>query len=128
MRKLLDTLFSNKKASLVIPPCIALVLYALFLLFNNNLDKSDDILATPIISVIWFVGVFLVLFVQVKNKNCHEWFLNVVLFLAITVFTLLAIFDIVRFFISGFKEFPPFMCAEIITWSSISLAHNKRRI
>ena len=61
MRKLLDIMFRNKKLSILIPILLALVVYILFMLFGNAEDKIRIVAITPILSAIWFFGVFLIL-------------------------------------------------------------------
>ena len=61
MRKLLDIMFRNKKLSILIPILLALVVYILFILFGNAEDKIRIVAITPILSAIWFFGVFLIL-------------------------------------------------------------------
>ena len=74
MRKILDKLFGNKKLSLIIPFAIALLMYLLFVLFGTVQDKVNLMITTPIVSVVGFFGIFLVVFIQVKNPMCPEWF------------------------------------------------------
>ena len=61
MRKLLDIMFRNKKLSILIHILLALVVYILFILFGNAEDKIRIVAITPILSAIWFFGVFLIL-------------------------------------------------------------------
>lgn len=76
MRKILDKLFQNKKLSIIIPILIAFIMYLLSGFFAEAEDKIDLIITTPICCAVWFFGVFLIIFVQVKNSACPEWFLN----------------------------------------------------
>ena len=76
MRKLLDKMFENKKLPILIPILTSVLLYLLFIIFGMAEDKMNITIATPIASVFWFFGAFLIVFVQVKNKNCPEVFLN----------------------------------------------------
>ena len=76
MRKILDKMFENKKLSILIPILVSVLLYLLFIIFGVAEDKMNIIIATPIASVFWFFGAFLVVYIQVKNKRCPEGFLN----------------------------------------------------
>lgn len=67
MRKILDKLFEHKKLAFWIPILFATALYLLFLLFGSAEDKRELLLSTPIVTVIWLFGVFLLVFIQVKK-------------------------------------------------------------
>ena len=126
MRKILDKMFANKKLSLLIPTAIALLMYLLFVLFGTTEDKTDMIIMTPIASVFWFFGVFFVIFIQVKNPSCPEWFLNIFEFLSTTLFGIYAIVDIASFLFDRFQNFDYGLCLGLVTYSAVSWAHSKR--
>ena len=126
MRKILDIMFENKKLAFWLPIIFATVVYLLFLLFGSVEDKNELLIATPVATVFWLFGLFLVVFVQVKNPRCPEWFLNFFELMAIVVFTVSGLIEAISFAISRFQNFSPLICAGIITYSSISWAHNKR--
>ena len=126
MRKILDKMFANKKLSLIIPMAIALLMYLLFILFGTTVDKMNLMLGTPIVSVIGFFGIFLVVFIQVKNSMCHEWFLNLLELMATIIFSIYAIIGALSFFISGFQNFNVGICLGFVSYSAISWAHSKR--
>ena len=126
MRKILDKMFENKKLSIVIPILASALLYLLFIIFGVAEDKTNIIIATPIVSVIWFFGAFLVVYVQVKNKSCPEGFLNFFEFMVTVVFGIFSVALAISFIISGFKSFSPLICAGLITYASVSWAHSKR--
>ena len=126
MRKILDKMFENKKLAFWLPIIFAALVYLLFLLFGTVEDKNELLIATPVATVFWLFGSFLVVFVQVKNPICPEWFLNFCELMAVVVFTVFGLIEAISFVISGFQNFSPLICASIITYSSISLAHNKR--
>lgn len=126
MKKLLDKLFANKKLSMSIPMAIALLVYLLFILFGTAEDKIKITIMTPIVSVLWFFGVFLILFAQVKNPMCPEWFLNIGELLPTVVFGIYAIVGVLYFVISGFQKFDMGICLELVTYSAVSWAHSKR--
>ena len=128
MRKILDKLFQNKKLSIIIPIFVAFVMYLLAVCFSNAEDKLDLIITTPICCAVWFFGVFLIIFVQVKNSACPEWFLNLFELLAVTVFTLVSLIKIVPFLISGFQNFDLAICLGLVTFGAVSWAHSKRKI
>ena len=126
MRKILDKMFENRKLAFWLPIIFATLVYLLFLLFATVEDKNELLIATPVATVFWLFGSFLVVFVQVKNPRCPEWFLNFFELMAVVVFTVSGLIEAISFVISGFQNFSPLICAGIITYSSISLAHNKR--
>ena len=127
MRKILDKLFANKRLSIVIPAGIALLMYLLFILFGKAEDKGNLIITTPIVSVVWFFGIFLVVFAQVKNTMCPEWFLNLFEFLIVILFGIYGIIGASSFIVTGFQNFNIGICAGFVTYSAISWAHSKRR-
>ena len=59
---------------MLIPILIAMLIYLLFVLFANTDNKINSIIALLIISALWFFGSFLVVYIQVKNTMCSEWF------------------------------------------------------
>lgn len=126
MRKILDTLFHNKKLSIGIPILIATVLYLLFIVFGMAADKINLIIITPIVSIIGFFGVFAVVLVQVKNTLCPEWFLNLFEFLLVVIVGVYTIIGTVSFVMSGFQNFTPMLCLGPVIFSAVSWAHSKR--
>lgn len=128
MRKLLDIMFRNKKLSILIPVLSALVVYILFILFGNVEDKIRIVAITPILSAIWFFGVFLILYIQVKNTACPEWFLNLIE-LSLFVFSeAYALIGTVLFLIGGLQNFNPGLCMSMVAGSSIAWVHSKRQV
>ena len=126
MRKILDKMFANKKLSLIIPMAIALLIYLLFILFGTSANKTNLIIVTPIVSVIGFFGIFLVVFIQVKNSICPEWFLNLFELMATIIFSIYAIIGAFSLVISGFQNFNVGICLGFVSYSAISWAHSKR--
>ena len=126
MRKLLDKMFKNKKLSLIIPTAIAVLMYLLFVFFGTTEDKTNLMIITPIVSLICFFGVFLVVFVQVKNSIRPEWFLNLFELLATIIFVIYAIVGVISFIVSGFQNFNVGICLGFVTYGAISCAHSKR--
>ena len=126
MKKILDKMFGNKKLSFIVPIAIALLMYLLFILFGRAEDKIDLMIETPIVSIIGFFGIYLVVFLQVKNPMCPEWFLNLVELLFAICLGSFAVIRIVSFVISGFQNFDIVICLGLITYSAISWAHSKR--
>ena len=126
MRKILDKMFENKKLAFWLPIIFATLAYLLFLLFGTVEDKNELLIATPVATFFWLFGSFFVVFVQVKNPRCPEWFLNLFELLVVVMFTSDSIIEVVSFIISGFQNYSPLICAGIVTYSSISWAHNKR--
>ena len=126
MRKILDTLFHNKKLSIGIPILIATVLYLLFVAFGMAEDKTNFIIITPIVSVVGFFGVFALVLVQVKNTLCPEWFLNLFECLVVVIVGVDSLTGTVAFIISGFQNFTPMLCLGPVMFSAVSWAHSKR--
>ena len=126
MRKLLDKMFGNKKISLIIPITTALFMYLLFVFFGTAEDKTNMIIMTPVVSVFWFFGVFFIIFIQVKNPSCPEWFLNIFELSATIFFGIYAITGIVSFLFGGFQNFNYGLCLGLVTYSAVSWAHSKR--
>ena len=126
MKKILDKMFGNKKLSIFIPILISALLYLLFIIFGVAEDKMNIIIATPIASVFWFFGAFLVVYVQVKNIRCPEGFLNFCELMATFVFGIYSIADAISVVISGFQSFTPITSAGLLTYASIAWAHSKR--
>ena len=126
MRKILDKLFENKKLAFWAPIAFVAFIYLLFLLFGTAEDKTSLLTITPIVTVVWLFGSFLVVFVQVKNTRCPEWFLNLFELMAVVMFTVYGFVDTISFIVSGFQNFSPTIGAGIVTYSSISWAHSKR--
>lgn len=126
MRKFLDKMFANKKLSILIPVVISVLLYLLFIIFGTAEDKMNIIIATPIASVIWFFGAYLILYVQIKNPSCPEGFLNFAELFFSIIFGLFSIFDTISVVINGFQTFTPITAAGLLTYASIAWAHSKR--
>ena len=126
MRKLLDRMFAKKKLSFFIPLLVSALLYLLFIMFGVTEDKMNIIIATPIASAFWFFGVFLVVYIQVKNRKCPDVFLNFVEIFATLFFGVYSIVDAISVVISGFQNFTPITSAGLLTYASISWAHSKR--
>ena len=127
MRKLLDALFSHKKLSFIIPLLSAVVMYLLFIVFVNRPDKLRLAVMTPIVTLICFFGVFLVVFAQVKNRLCPEWFLNLVELLILVIFCLFSIVSCIWFLINPFQNYSEMLCSSMVTWSAVCWAHSKRQ-
>ena len=68
----------------------------------------------------------LFVFLGVKNKSCHEGFLNFVEFVVTLFFGIYSIVDAISVVISGFQNFTPITAAGLLTYASIAWAHNKR--
>ena len=126
MRKILDTLFHNKKLSIGIPILIATVLYLLFIVFGMAEDKINLMITTPIVSIVVFFGVFALVLVQIKNTLCPAWFLNLFEFLIVVIVGIFTVVQTISFVISGFQNFAPMLCLEPVIFSAVSWAHSKR--
>ena len=126
MRKTLDAMFANKKLSILIPLLSAAAVYLLFLLFGMSDEKINILLRTPFLSAFWFFGCFFIVFVQVKNSSCPEWFLNLAELLFTIVPGIYSVIGAVFFVISGFQNFNEGMCLGMVTYSAVCWAHSKR--
>ena len=126
MRKILDKMFGNKRLSFWVPIIIAAVIYLLFLFFGVAENKSELLLSVAFATVFWLFGSFFVLFVQVKNSRCSEWFMNFFELLVTVVFVGGTISYVISFIIGGFQDFELSICQGIVTYSSVSWAYNKR--
>ena len=125
LRKVVDTLHGSKWARIV-PIIIAVALYALFLIFGNA-ETKERFLGTPIWALIWYWGSFMVVYVQVRNAERSEGFLNTVILLTTIVFAWGSVNAIVHFLLDMSGSFNPAVMLGPVTWSSISLAHSKRK-
>ena len=126
MRKILDKIFENKKLSLIVPIAISLLMYLVFVLFGKSEDKTNLMIITPIVSAVGFFGISFVVFIQVKNSMCPEWFLNLFELMATIIFSIYAIIGGLSFVISGFQDFNIGICLGFVSFSAISWAHSKR--
>ena len=126
MRYLLDKLFQNKKLSILVPIALSVLFYLLFLAFGKGEEKTELLITTPIVTVITYFGVFLVLYVQVKNPMCPERFLNFFELLTVVCTALYDVIYAVRFIASGFQKFEIILCFGPVIHSAVSWAHSKR--
>ena len=126
MRKTLDAMFVNKKLSILIPLLSAAAVYLLFLLFGMSDEKINILLRTPFLSALCFFVVFLIIFIQVKNASCPEWFLNLAELLFTIAPGICSVIGVVSFVISGFQDFDESICIGMVIYSAISWAHSKR--
>ena len=128
MRKILDKLFENKKMARWIPIAFAAVMYLLFVLFGTGEDKWELVAIIPIICVFWYFGVFLIVFMQVKNPMCPEGFLDFAELLFTFCFGAYSIVGALSFMIGGCQSsIALLVCAAMISYSSLSWAHSKRK-
>lgn len=128
MRKLLDKMFANQKAAIVAPLITAGVMYLLYVLFGQGNDKVNWLIMTPIISLIAYVSVYFVLWLQIKNPSCPQGFLNFLEWMVLLVFGLGAVVFGVQFLMNLESGFTPALCVEIVSWSAIALVHGKRSV
>jgi hypothetical protein len=126
MRVFLDKIFNNKKVTIFIPIIISLLIYILFVIFGTGEDKSNFMFIIPIISIFWYFGVFLVVYIQIKNPLCPEKFLDFFVFIATIFFSIGAVFLTVSALINGMHNFNPVTIPACLTLSSLSWAHSKR--
>ena len=126
MRIILNKLFLNKKLAFWMPLLLAMSAYLLFALFGSGEDKGNALIAVPIGSLIWFFGVFGVIFLQIKNPCCSECFLNFLELFATVLFVGTALILFVLFLVGGFQDFHYGICPGVVTCSAVSWAHGKR--
>ena len=126
MRKILDRLFANKKLAFWLPLILATGAYLLFVLFGESPDKNELLILTPIITVFAYFGLFLVVFIQVKNPLCPEKFLDFVEIFFVIGLGLVAVLLFIFFLASGFQNFNFAICVCCVSYSAISWAHGKR--
>lgn len=111
----------------MVPLITAAALYLLFLLFGQDVNKQNLLLIVPIVSIVWYWGVYLVLHIQVNNTSCPDWFLDLIELLSLAVFGIGSLVGCLQYFTNIAGNFPPFLCPSIITWSAIALLHGKRK-
>lgn len=127
MRNLLDRLFSNRKAAIIVPIITAAVMYLLFVLFGQVEDKINWIWMIPIFSAICYGSGYFVLWIQLKNPFCSDWFLDLAELLCLAVFGLGAVSFMLRFLVNMATGFVPMLCPAILTWSAVALVDGKRK-
>jgi hypothetical protein len=103
-----------------------LLIYILFVIFGTGEDKSNFMFIIPIISIFWYFGVFLVVYIQIKNPLCPEKFLDFFVFIATIFFSIGAVFLTVSALINGMHNFNTVTIPACLTLSSLSWAHSKR--
>lgn len=126
MRKLLDILFKNERLSIFIPIIVSVVVYLLFVLFGTDDDKIRTMIATPVLMIVCFFGVFLIFFVLIKNNLCPKWFIDGFEILAIVVYGIYSIVRFILFLLSGFDDFSLAVCLGTVSIGAIAWAHSLR--
>lgn len=127
MRKILDFLFKRKVLSAVVPLLCAALVYLVFILFGEGTDKLQVIGIVPVVCSFIFGGMFLMLYIQVKNPLCPDAFLDFGELFFLTFFSLVTIPNIVMFFINVKEGFTVSSLFGFIIWSAVSVVHNKRK-
>ena len=126
MRNFLDKIFRNKKVTILVPIIISLLLYFFYVLLGTGEEKNNLLIITPIASLFWYFGVFLVIYIQIKNPMCPEGFLDFFEIMATFFFGIGSVIIVILGLIDGMKNFNPLYIASCLTFSSISWAHSKR--
>ena len=126
MRKILNKMFKNKKLSIFLPIAIAVLLYLMFIVFGTTEDKIKLMISTLIQFAVCFFAMFLIVFIQVKNSICPEWFLNLIELFFIISSGIYAIVGIVIFVVSGFQNLNDGTYTGFIIYSAVSWAHSMR--
>ena len=127
MRKILDFLFKRKVLSAVVPLLCAALVYLVFILFGEGTDKLQVIGIVPVVCSFIFGGMFLILYIQVKNPLCPDAFLDFGELFFLTFFSLTTIPNIIMFFINVKEGFTVSSLFGFIIWSAVSVVHNKRK-
>ncbi|MBR6562543.1 MAG: hypothetical protein IKK70_01225 [Clostridia bacterium] len=126
MKNFLDKLYGNTRPAMAFPLFTAVVAYLLFAFFGVDKDTKMLLIAAPIVSVILFFMLFFMIYIQIKNTSCPEWFLNLCELL-FTIFSfLMFVRGIFPFFFSGFEDFLT-VCFGCVAFSAIAWAHSKRK-
>lgn len=126
MRKILDKMFVNIKAAILIPLLLFFVIYFVFVLFGATENKMRIVIITPLLTAIWFWGIFFIIYIQVKSKSCHIGFLNFIE-LFITAFSVMCFaVDFVLVTIVGLEDSVTRLCFDTVTYAAVALAHSKR--
>ena len=126
MRRLLDVIFFYKWLSVILPLGIALLSYVLYLLVGEGPDKQTLAIATPIVSAISFLGVFGMVFFQVKNPMCPAAFLDFVELFFFVCMTGSAIALNIPFWLDMRGGFHAGVCLSLTMIGGLALAHSKR--
>ena len=127
MRKVLDKLFADKKISIVVPVVIALIMYALFLLFGDIPSKAGLLIVTPIASVMSYLGFFCVLYLQVKNPFCSDKIMDFFELATLVFFTPISVFFCLYFLFHIVTAFNPIVCIGPLIWSVVAFVDSKRK-
>lgn len=124
-RQILNLLYGSKWARIV-PVLTAAAAYLLFLIFGVTEDKVFLLIASPVMSLIAFAGMYGLLWFQTKNPSCTEEFLNMGMLLFTAVFGGSAISLLATFLRSMQQGYTMMLPMTLVIWSAISLAHSKR--
>jgi len=127
MRKILDKMFGNKRLAIAIPIALAAVLYLLFALFGEDVQKNSILIVTPLASVFVFFAVFFVFIFNIKATKFSQRFFDFCELFAVFFFCSFALFGTISFVVSGFQNFSPIYCACTVVYSSVAWAHSKRQ-
>ena len=125
IRRVLDVLHGSKWAR-IIPVLTALAMYALFLIFGGPEQKLVLAIAAPLMSSIWYGGVYFILYMQVKNPMCSSKALDLFMLIPTVLFGLSSISLLLTFLTNLQYGFTMGLMLTLVTWSAISLAHSKR--
>lgn len=123
----LDGLFARKHLSFWIPMAAAAMMYVLFLIFGENSDKRDLIVQAPIFALLWFLGVCLVLGIQLINPACSSKAMDFFEIFVVVMVVWSAVVRIASFLFNMRGGFSRSTLAVIVTWSAVSMLHNMRK-
>ena len=125
IRRVLDVLHGSKWAR-IIPVLTALAMYVLFLIYGGPEQKLVLVIAAPLMSAIWYAGVYFVLYMQVKNPMCSGKVLDLFMLIPTVLFGLSSISLLMNFLTDLQYGFTMGLMLTLVTWSAISLVHSRR--
>ena len=125
IRRVLDVLHGSKWAR-IIPVLTALAMYVLFLIYGGPEQKLVLLIAAPLMSAIWYAGVYFVLYMQVKNPMCSGKVLDLFMLIPTVLFGLSSISLLMNFLTDLQYGFTMGLMLTLVTWSAISLVHSRR--
>ena len=127
MREFLDKIFCNRKTTTFIPIIISLLIYILLIFLSEKDEKYIFMLIVPFMSIFCYFGVFLVVYIQIKNPLCPEKFLD----FFETFATVFSVIVVVGFTIFSLIEGVQYLLTVILAcmiFSSLSWVHSKRNL
>ncbi len=125
-RRLLDYIADRGRFLVLIPLPLALLELILFYFTSDIENIGKMLIAAPVILALWYFGVFFVIIFQGKNDEVNQTTLDVIIILALTVFSLGAIALCIAGFFNISSYFGLGAGLSALTVSAICLALGKR--